>query len=78
MLLLSGVRNGGRNSHTISNYLVSLSQAKVGNEARMVITFLLVIKVMLAVVGMLADDVTSDSVSLTGGGSARVVGGAIP
>lgn len=51
MLLRPEVRNGGRNSHTISNYLVSLSQAEVGNEGRMVITFLLVMKAMLAAAG---------------------------
>lgn len=42
-LMAAKVRSRGRSSHTSSDYLVSLSQTKVGNEARLVITFLLVI-----------------------------------
>lgn len=53
-VLVAEVRNGGRNSSKISDYLIALRQAKVGNEARLVITFLLVIMVVMAVAGMLA------------------------
>lgn len=42
---MAEVRSGGRNNSKISDYLIALSQAKVGNEARLVITFLWVIMV---------------------------------
>ena len=52
------VRSGNRKSCEISDYLVFLSQAKVGSEARPVITFLLVMMavmvVLMVVVVMLA------------------------
>lgn len=72
--MVTEVRSRGRNSHNISDHLVSLSQAKVGNEARLVITFLLVITVVMVAVVTQAvagwGDVASDDISLMGGCSA--------
>lgn len=50
--MVAEIRSGGRNSHKMSDYLVSLKQAKVGNAARLLTTFLLM--VLMVVVVMLA------------------------
>lgn len=51
---MAEVRSRGRNSRNISDCLISLRQAKMGIEARLVITFLLVITVVMVVLVMLA------------------------